>query len=61
MSYEIISRNLVDEPSRGSNYSQFYKTLYVVVKFDSIEEPVSFTFYDKSNEEVIQDIENYLL
>lgn len=38
--YTIINRERISEPNRGQNYSEFYFTTYVVVKYDSIEEEI---------------------
>lgn len=56
--YEIISRERISEPYRGQNYSEFYFTTYIVVKYDSVEEK-TFTFYDESEEEIETEIKTY--
>lgn len=57
--YNIISRTRVQEPNRGQNYSEFYFTTYIVLKYDSIEEEVTHKFFEESEEEIISIIENY--
>lgn len=57
--YSIISRNRVNEPNRGQNYSEFYFTTYIVVKYDSIEQEVTHKFYEESEEEILNTIQNY--
>lgn len=58
--YTIINRDRISEPNRGQNYSEFYFTTYVVVKYDSIEEEITFKFYEETEEEIKLIIENYL-
>lgn len=57
MNYEIISRERVQEPQRGQNYSEFYYTTYIVVKYDNIEEEVTHKFFEESEEEILSIIE----
>lgn len=55
--YKIIRRVRISEPYRGQNYSQFYFTTYIDVEYDN-GEIKTFTFYEESEEEIINIINN---
>ena len=55
--YTIVSRNKVQEPYRGQNYSEFYFTTYIVASYN--EEEKEFSFYEESEEEINLKIKEY--
>ena len=56
--YKELSRNRVQEPSRGQNYSEFYFTTYIEVEFEN-GEIKTFPFYEESEEEIKTVIEKW--
>ncbi len=61
MNYEIISIEKINEPYRGQNYSEFYFTTYITVRYNNnLDEITTFTFYEESEEEINNTIINYL-
>ena len=55
--YNILSRNRINEPQRGQNYSEFYFTTYIVAEYNGVEK--EFSFYEQSEEEIDLEIKTY--
>lgn len=55
--YTVISRNRINEPNRGQNYSEFYFTTYIIVEYNG--EQKEFSFYEQSEEEIDLEIKTY--
>jgi hypothetical protein len=55
--YTELSRNRVNEPNRGQNYSEFYFTTYIVAEYSG--EQKEFSFYEQSEEEIELEIKKY--
>jgi len=55
--YTVISRNKINEPNRGQNYSEFYYTTYIVAEYNG--EQKEFSFYEQTEEEIDLEIKTY--
>lgn len=55
--YTVISKNRINEPNRGQNYSEFYFTTYIVAEYNGKQK--EFSFYEQSEEEIDLEIKTY--
>jgi hypothetical protein len=60
MNYEILDGGVIEEHHRGDAYCEFYWTLYLIVQFEGIDEPVELKLYNPTEDDIDFALNNYI-